>query len=318
MAQHYKTATVFGGTGFLGRQIVRGLARRGVIVKVATRVPERAYFLKPSGDPGQVVPVACDYSNAQSVQRAIEGSDYVVNCIGILFQRGRGRNFKALHTDLPGSIASLCAQSGVKRLVHISALGVEAGTSRYAKTKFAGEKAVLENFPQATILRPSVIFGEGDHFFNMFAEMSRYLPFLPLIGGGKTRFQPVFVGDVAEAAMSVLEAPRARGQIYELGGPEILTFKEIYERLFKQTGRVRALVSLPFWAAKMQAFFMGFLPNPPLTMDQVESLRSDNIVKEGALRLGDLEIQPTALSVILPVYLQTYRRGGRFSKVQEA
>ncbi|MCB9982962.1 MAG: complex I NDUFA9 subunit family protein [Rhodospirillales bacterium] len=308
-----KIATVFGGTGFVGRQVVRELAARGVIIKVATRVPERAYFLKPDGAVGQIVPVVCDYADEKSLAAAIAGSDYVINCIGVLFEKGKRQKFQKIHSDLPTAIAGLCAKAGVGRLVHFSALGVDKGTSKYAKTKLEGEKGVLANSPKATILRPSVIFGEDDSFFNMFAEMARYAPALPLIGGGKTKFQPVYVGDVARAVLAALEQPQAQGQIYELGGPDVLNFKEIYERLFRYTGRKRCLVSLPYGLAKVQASFMSVLPQPPLTRDQVESLKTDNVVSPTAQGLADLGVLPTALDVILPTYLKSYRDGGRFA-----
>lgn len=318
MTQHYKTATVFGGTGFVGRQIVRELAQRGIIVKVATRIPERAYFLKPCGAPGQVVPFGCDYSDDQSIADAVKGSDYVINCIGILFQRGKARSFQRLHVDVPARIAAAASKEGVQKLVHISALGVERATSKYAKTKLEGEQAVLSNCATATILRPSVIFGEDDNFFNMFAEMARYLPVLPLIGGGKTQFQPVYVGDVADAVMAALGGTDAEGRTYELGGPEVVSFKEIYERLFELTERRRALVGLPFFLAKVQAFFMGLLPVPPLTPDQVESLKTDSIVTPGVLGFEALGLAPTSMGVILPTYLKSYCAGGRFANIQEA
>lgn len=312
MTRNYKTATVFGGTGFVGSLVVRELAKRGIRIKIATRVPESAYFLKPSGSVGQVVPFACNYRDPASIALAISGSDYVVNCIGILAEKKKG-DFTRIHTDLPGEIAKACKNEGVKRFVHISALGIEDSTSRYAQTKLEGEKLLRKNFKTATILRPSVIFGEGDSFFNMFAEMARYLPALPLIGGGWTRFQPVFVGDVADAVMAALEREDTPGNTYELGGPEILNFREIYQRLFKFTGRTRPLVKIPFCMAKIQAFFMGAIPNAPLTRDQVESLKTDNVVSQKALNLEDLDIHPTALDLILPLYLETYRAGGRFA-----
>ncbi len=312
MTRNYKTATVFGGTGFVGSLVVRELAKRSIRIKVATRVPESAYFLKPAGSVGQVVPFACNYRDPASIALAVSGSDYVVNCVGILAEKKKG-DFTRIHTDLPAEIAKACKNEGVKRLVHISALGIEDSTSRYAQTKLEGEKLLHKNFKTATILRPSVIFGEGDSFFNMFAEMARYLPALPLIGGGWTRFQPVFAGDVADAAMAALEREDTPGNIYELGGPEILNFREIYQRLFKFTGRQRKLVKIPFCMAKIQAFFMGVIPNPPLTRDQVESLKTDNVVSQKALNLEDLDIHPTALDLILPLYLETYRAGGRFA-----
>lgn len=319
MTQNNKVATVFGGTGFVGRQVVRELAKRGVTVKVAGRVPERAYFLRPSGTVGQIVPVACDYSDPKSVAAAVEGADYVVNCIGVLYEKGKKQTFQHAHVDLPMMMAKASKKAGVKRFVHISALGVEKGTSKYAQSKLEGEQAVQKAYKEATILRPSVIFGEDDNFFNMFARLAQVFPALPLIGGGKTRFQPIFVGDVADAVMAALErAPvgddNPRGKTYELGGPAVLSFKEIYELLFKYTGQKRALISLPFFWAKIEAWFLSFMPRPLLTPDQVESLKTDNVVAEKALGLADLGISPQAMELILPTYLGLYRPGGRFAE----
>jgi len=317
MARNYKTATVFGGTGFVGTQIVRELAKLDIIVKVATRVPERAYFLKPCGAVGQVVPVQCNYSDEASIAEAVKGSDYVVNCIGVLFEKG-SQTFKRAHVDIPAAIAKACKAEDVQSFVHISALAVERGSSQYAKSKTEGEEAVLKAYPRVSILRPSVIFGEDDEFFNMFAGMASVLPALPLIGGGETKFQPVYVGDVADAAIAALSDDKAAGQIYELGGPETLSFEEIYKKLFSYTGQNPILFPLPFGMAKFQAFFMGLLPKPPLTRDQVESLKTDNVMNEGALGLQDLGITSTALDLILPKYLIRYRRGGRFGDKMSA
>ncbi|MFK7840044.1 MAG: complex I NDUFA9 subunit family protein [Bdellovibrionales bacterium] len=317
MANQYKTATVFGGTGFVGTQIVRELAKRNVIVKVATRVPERAYFLKPAGDVGQIVPFACDYSDPKSIADAIEGSDIVVNCIGVLFEKG-SQTFEKAHIDIPERIAVACRDHGAGAFVHLSALAVERGHSEYAKSKVEGEARIHKHFPDATILRPSVIFGEDDEFFNMFAGMAKFLPALPLIGGGETLFQPVFVGDVADAVMASLDDSDAVGQIYELGGPETLSFKEVYEKLFDYTGQNRLLVPLPYGLAKVQAFFLGVLPKPPLTKDQIESLKTDNVMNNDALSFEALGINPTALDIILPTYLTRYRRGGRFGDKMSA
>ena len=313
-----KVACVFGGTGFVGRQIVRELAKKGYIIKVATRVPERAYFLKPAGTVGQVVPFQCDYSDEASIASAVAGCEVVVNCIGILFEKSWKQRFQVIHAELPGLIAAVSAKAGVKNFIHLSALAIDKATSKYAKTKLEGEKAVKKAFPASVILRPSVIFGEDDAFFNMFAEMSRYAPALPLIGGGKTKFQPVYVGDVADAVMAALDEPEAQGQIYELGGPDVVTFKEIYQKLFEYTGRKRCLVSLPFGLAKVQATFMSVLPNPPLTRDQVESLKTDNVVSKKAKGLADLGVHSTAMSLILPTYLESYRAGGRFADIKSS
>ncbi len=321
MTVQNKTACIFGGSGFIGTQIVRELARLGYQIKVASRIPERAYFLKPAGAVGQVVPVPCDYS-PKAVNDVVKGCDIVINCVGILYEKKKG-DFAKIHTDLPASIAKAAQKAKAERFVHISALGVDQSSSKYAKSKFEGEKAVLKNYKTATILRPSIVFGENDNFFNMFARMAQILPALPLIGGGRTQFQPVFVGDVADAAIKAIsldgqKAENVQGQIFELGGPETLSFKEIYELLFDQIGFSRPLIPLPFFAAKIQAAFLSLLPKPLLTMDQVESLKHDNIVQKNALTLDDLEIAPTSLSLVLPHYLVQYRPGGRFGAANAA
>ncbi len=314
-----KIATVFGGTGFVGRQIVMELARRGYTIKVATRIPESAYFLKPYGAVGQVVPFACDYSDPQSILEAVKGADYVVNCIGILYERRRSK-FRKAHVDTPAMIAKACNDGGVSRFVHISALGCDKGTSKYAKSKFEGEQAVLGNFPDATLLRPSIIFGEDDGFFNMFAELSRYLPVLPLIGGGKTKFQPIYVTDVVECVIKALIEPSAKytGKTFELGGVDVIDFKEVYELLFKYTGRKRRLVPLPFFIAKIEATFLGLWPKPVLTRDQVDSLKTDNVVQIGMPNIDDFGITPKTMELILPTYLKRYRAGGRFGLAHAA
>lgn len=321
MGHHYKTATVFGGTGFIGAQIVRELARQDYTVKIATRTPESAYFLRPCGVVGQIVPLYCDYSDRKSIENAVSGSDVVINCIGLLYEKKKGA-FEKAHIEIPKDIAKACAKHDTKRFVHISSLGVHS-RSQYGKTKLEGEKAVHKAFPKATILRPSVVFGPEDEFFNMFAEMARYLPALPLIGGGKTKFQPVYVGDVADCVMSAITIQDIRedspcGKIYELGGPEVVTFRDIYEILFKYTGRRRALITLPWGLAKLQSRFMAILPKPPLTPDQVESLKDDNIVTEDALTMENLGVTPTGMAQILPAYLSYFRPGGKFAEKKSA
>ncbi len=317
MTQNQKIATVFGGTGFVGRNVVRELADLGYTVKVATRVPERAYFLKPCGTPGQIVPFPCNYNDGESMAEAVKGAQVVVNCIGILFENAR-QKFEKAHVELPAMIAAACKKANVANFIHISALGVDEARSRYAKSKLEGEKAVFSEFKSAVILRPSVIFGEDDEFFNMFAGIARVAPALPLIGGGKTRFQPVYVGDVAKAVIASIGNINAHGQIYQLGGPEVVSFREIYERLFQYTGRRRCLMSIPFPLAKVQATFLSLMPQPLLTRDQVESLKTDNVVSEGAKGLSDLGVSQTAMDVILPTYLESYREGGRFADIQDA
>ena len=317
MNSQQKIVTIFGGTGFVGRHIVRRLAKAGYTVKVATRAAERAYFLRPCGTPGQIIPLTCDFKNPASIAAAVEDANTVINCIGILYEKKRGA-FRRAHIDTPRTIAAAAREAGVKNLIHISALGIDGNKSRYPATKREGEKAVREEFPNAAILRPSVIFGPEDTFFNMFAELSRYTPALPLIGGGRTRFQPVYVGDVADAVMACINNPAASGKTFALGGPEIVTFREIYARLFKATGRKRCLISLPFGIAKIQASFLQMLPHPLLTRDQVESLKTDNIVMAGSLKLEDLGITAKSMDGILAGYLEYSRPGGHFSDKKRA
>ncbi len=318
-----KIVTVFGGSGFVGRHVVKFLAAEGYVIKVASRIPEAANFLKTAGQVGQIVPVHCDYHDPASLREVIAGSDIVVNCIGIL-NPSRRHGFQRLHVDLPAMIAEAAARENVSRFVHFSALGVDRAHSKYAQSKLAGEKAVMAACPWATILRPSVIFGAEDNFFNMFARLARFVPFLPLIGGGKTKFQPVYAGDVAHAVMAAITLPALgeadpRGKIYELGGPEIVDFREIYNLLFKCTHRTRRLVSVPFWVMKINATLMGLVPGCALiTSDQVESLKTDNVVSAGALTLAHLGIVPTGMGLVLPGYLEAYRRGGRFADKQQS
>lgn len=317
MAYSNKIATIFGGTGFIGRYIVQHLAKAGYTVKIATRVPERAYFLKTCGAVGQIVPFSCNYNDPGNIANAIQGADIVINCIGILRQKKKG-GFDRAHTEIPRAIATACTKQNIDHFIHISALGCDQATSKYAQSKKAGEQAVHKEYPQAVILRPSVVFGPEDNFFNMFAELSRYVPALPLIGGGHTQFQPVYVGDIADAVMAVINRPDSAGHIYELGGPDVMSFRDIYHYLFTITGRRRCLVSLPFGIAKIQAGFMSLLPNPPLTRDQVESLKTDSIVSEKALKLADLGVIPTAIGLIVPEYLEYCRPGGRFGDKKRA
>jgi len=303
MVQTYKTACVFGGSGFIGRQIVKRLCDAGYIVRVITRVPEHVNLWSLKGSKGRVLPVLCDYRDFQNITQAVAGCDVAVNTIGILFEKSKRQNFHALHTLLPSDIAKACQKAGVKSFVHISALGVDVGHSRYAQSKHSGEKAVMSHFKDATILRPSIVFGAEDNFFNMFAKMAKFLPFLPLIGGGKTRFQPVYVGDVADATIAALDKPEAKGTIYELGGPDVADFKTLYKIMFSYTKQPRLLVPLPFFIAKVQALFLQMMPTPLLTRDQVESLKSDNIVNADMPTLKDLGIESKSMDLILPTYL---------------
>jgi len=302
--------TVFGGSGFLGRHTVRALARAGWRIKVATRHPNRAFFLRPLGSVGQIDFVKCDVADAASVASAVKGANAVVNLTGILFEKGQ--TFADVQADGAANVAQAAAAAGAGALVHISAIGADMGSdAHYAVTKAQGEQAVREAFPKAVILRPSLIFGPEDGFFNKFAGMARILPALPLIGGGHTRFQPVFVGDVARAILAGLS--RQDGRTYELGGPSTYSFKELLQLILRETGRKRALIPLPFGIASLQAMFLQILPNPPLTMDQVRLLKRDNVVSATAPGLSDLGIAPTSVEAVIPSYLWRYRAKGEYA-----
>ena len=313
-----RTATVFGGTGFIGRYVVKGLAEAGWVVRVAVRHPAAALFLKPMGDVGQITPVAANLRDDASVAAAVAGVDSVFNLVGILYQ-SRKQRFAAVHGEGAGRVAAAAAAAGVGRLVHVSAIGANP-TSRaaYGRSKAAGEQAVLARFPTATIIRPSIVFGPEDDFFNRFARLAQLLPALPLIGGGKTRFQPVYVGDVAAAMVAANERPDAAGKTYELGGPRIYSFKELLELLLSQIQRERLLLPVPWGIARLQAGFLELLPVPPLTRDQVTLLEVDNVVAPNAAGLADLGITPTAAEIILPTYLDRFRPHGYYSRTEGA
>jgi len=323
-----RVVTVFGGSGFIGRHLVRHLAPEGAILRVAVRDPDAALFLKTAGEQGQIVPIGADITNPDLVAAAVDGADAVINLVGILSEWGR-RTFQRIHVEGASNVAQAAAAAGVKRLVHMSALGADKDSgAAYARTKAAGEEAVRAAFPEATIFRPSVVFGPEDKFFNTFAGMARLLPVLPvfgcppprvrlfsegrfvsvdLYGDGGTRFQPVYVGDVAEAIRHALTDPATKGKTYELGGPRTYTFKEIMELVLEETRRTRALAPVPFGVAMIEAWFLEKLPAPLLTRDQVTLLKRDNVVGEGAATLADLGIEATAVEAIVPTYLARYR-----------
>jgi uncharacterized protein YbjT (DUF2867 family) len=312
-----KLVTVFGGSGFLGRHVVRALARRGYLVRVACRRPDLAGFLQPLGNVGQIQAVQANLRVRWSVDRAVQDADHVVNLVGLLFESGR-QKFEAVHDFGARAIAEAARAAGAG-LTHVSALGASANSeSDYARTKAAGEKAVQETLPDAVIYRPSIVFGPEDGFFNKFANLARFSPVLPLIGGGHTRFQPIFVGDVAEAIARSVDGQVKGGQIYELGGPQELTFRQLMEETLQTIDRKRVLVSLPWWMASLQGKILGLLPNPLLTSDQVTLLKTDNIVSQEARKSGRtiaaLGIQPTTLASILPSYLWRYRAAGQFTQ----
>ena len=310
--------TVFGGSGFVGGQVVRALAKRGWRVRVAVRRPARAWDLKPQGDVGQIVAVRCDATKPDEVAAAVRGADAVINLIGVLYE-GRGRSFQALHLDASRNIAEACAAAGVDRLVQVSAIGANPESpSAYARTKAAAEMAVREVKPNAVIVRPSIVFGAGDDFLNRFAAMASTSPFLPLIGGGNTRFQPVWVGDVAEAIARTVVLPDTAGRTFELGGPAVISFEDVLKLVLRETNRRNGLLPLPFFAAKIVGAFAQLTAlvgiAPVLTQDQVVSLQADNVVSPSAEGLAALGIEPTGMDAIVPGYLWRYRRGGQFAE----
>jgi uncharacterized protein YbjT (DUF2867 family) len=312
-----KLVTVFGGSGFVGRHVVRALAKRGYRIRVACRRPDLAGHLQPLGNVGQIQAVQANVRVRWSVDRAVEGADHVINLIGILHESGR-QTFAAVQDFGARAIAEAARAQGAG-LTHISALGADpASPSVYARTKAAGEKAVFETVPGAVIFRPSIQFGPEDDFFNKFANMARYSPALPLIGG-KTKFQLAYVGDVAEAIARSVDGKVEGGKIYELGGPEVLTFRQCLEEMLKTIGRRRVLLPIPFPIASLMGSVLGILPGRMLTRDQVTMLRSDNVVSDSAAKEGrtfaGLGIQPKSIEAILPSYLWRYRPAGQFTKL---
>jgi NADH dehydrogenase len=304
-----RVATVFGGSGFIGRYVVKRLAQQGFVVRVAVRDPEAALFLKPMGAVGQVVPLYASLANEATVHRAVAGAEVVVNLVGILAE-SRTASFDAVHTEGAQRIARLCAANGVRRLIQMSAIGADpASPSRYGASKGKAEQAVLAAFPAATILRPSLVFGAEDKFFNRFAEIGRIAPFMPVIAGD-TKMQPVFVADVADAVMAAIASDATMGAVYELGGPRVWTFREILAFILQQTRRHKRLVDIPMSIARFQAGILQHVPGKPLTPDQLLMLAKDNVVSPDAFGLADLGITPTPVELIVPTYLSRYQPGG--------
>ena len=300
--------TIFGSTGFIGRYVVERLADRGARILAISRSPRsHGVHLQPLGAVGQIVVQSADLSSETALRRAVAGAAGVVNLIGILHETRR-QPFAEVHGALPGRIAAAARAEGVPRMVHISAIGANAGpASAYARSKADGERRVREAFPAATILRPSIVIGPEDGFFNRFAALARVLPALPLIGGGRTRFQPVYVGDVAGAIVAALVRDDFQGRTYELGGPQTYTFAELMRYMLQVVGRRRLLLDVPFGLARLQALFLELLPAPPLTRDQVELLKQDNVVSPGTPGLEALGITPTPIELIVPEYLARHR-----------
>jgi NADH dehydrogenase len=319
-----KLVTIFGGSGFVGRYVARRMAKQGWRVRVAVRRPNEAIFVKPYGVVGQVEPVFCNIRDDASVAQVMHGADAVVNCVGILAETGRNRFF-AVQAEGAARVARIAAEQGVGHLVHISAIGADAeSASAYSRSKAEGEAAVLSHFPGAVILRPSVVFGTEDQFFNRFASMATLSPVLPLVGAN-TRFQPVYVDDVAQAAALAAEGKAAPG-IYELGGPDIASFRELMQMMLDVIRRRRAIIGLPFWIGRIMAFGFdmlqaitaGLFSNGVLTRDQVKNLARDNVVAGDARGFSDLGIEPVAMGSVLPDYLWRYRPSGQYSDIKES
>ena len=313
--------TIFGGTGFVGRQVVRSLAKQGFRVRVAARNVGRGYRLRMLGDVGQIEVVQANLRNPASVARALDGAEACVNLVGILYERGR-QGFQGLHYMGARTVAEAAAARGITRLVQMSAVGAdEASSSKYARTKAMGEAALRAAVPTAVILRPSVMFGPEDDFFNRFAAMANFSPALPLPGGGATRFQPVYVGDVAAAVARVLTDPDCAGRTYELGGPGVFTFRELMAFVLRETGKARLLLPLPWPIAGIigrVAALSAIVGIPPvLTADQVEALRSDNVVADSAAGFAELGVTPRSIEAIAPSYLYRYRKGGQYAATPE-
>jgi NADH dehydrogenase len=314
--QSSKIVTVFGGSGFLGRHVVRALAKRGYRVRIAVRRPELAGFMQPQGGVGQIFPVQANLRHDWSIERAIEGADAVVNLVGILYETSK-QSFESVHRDGAEAIAKATAKAGLKNLVQISAIGADLESdSDYARTKAEGENAVLANVPEAVIVRPSLLIGPDDDFFNKFAEMSRFSPALPLFGGGETKFQPAFVGDVAEVIARAVDGELEAGQTYELGGPDEKSFKELLEIMLNETQRKRLLLPMPFSVATAVAWWAEMLPTPALTCDQVTLLKTDNVVSDAAKSAGrtfeGLGMKAQSVEAVVGSYLWSYRPAGQY------
>ena len=315
-----KLAVVFGGSGFVGRHTVRALARNGWRIRAAERRPDLAGHLQPLGAVGQIMPIQANIRFPASVARAVAGADCVVNCVSVLASSG-AQTFDALNIEGARAVAKAAREAGVKRLIHISAIGADLqSNANYARTKAEGERAVLEEFPEAIIMRPSIVFGPEDQFFNRFGAMSVISPFLPLIGGGKTKFQPVFVGDLAAAIKAAAEGAGDPGKVYEIGGPAVLSFRELLDKTKQWAGRDRTYLPLPFWLAKLQALMTWPLPNAvrPITVDQVRMLAVDNVVSEQATADGRTIaafglVQTTPIESQVPGYLERFKPHGQFN-----
>lgn len=308
-----KIATIFGASGFIGRHLIRRLTKKDFRIVAATRSPYLHGYLKPLGNPGQIDLEKVDLFDEERLRTLIKNSDVVINLVGILYETKK-QKFEDIHAKFPNLLSKLCSKLNIEKFVHISALGInETVSSQYMQSKLKGEKNILNNFNRSIILRPSIIFGPEDKFFNQFASLAEFFPALPLIGGGLTYFQPIYVGDIAKSIVAVLEKEKINNNIYELGGPQTFTFKELMKILLKQIKKKRFLVPIPFSFAKFQAQILQLLPKPLLTTDQVEMLKYDNIVSNHYPTLKDLKINPKTIESVLPDYIWRFRKGGQFA-----
>ena len=312
MQNNQKIIAIFGAGGFLGKYLMRQLTKLDYRVKVATRNPYLKGYLKPLGNPGQIELFKTNIFDPEDVKQVLKNCDLAINLVGILYET-RKQKFNQIHSQFPYLLSNLCNEFGIKNLVHISALGIkEKHVSKYMQSKLQGEKNIQDIFKPSVILRPSVIFGPEDKFFNTFASIVQFSPVLPLIGGGRTKFAPIYVGDVAKAIVKSLELNNSQPKVYELGGPEDYSFKELMEILLAEIKKKRFLISIPWGFAKFQSYFLQMLPNPLLTPDQVELLKHSNVVSGDYPTLKDLGITGTAIQSILPKYIYRFRSGGQF------
>jgi NADH dehydrogenase len=312
MQNNQKIIAIFGAGGFLGKHLMRQLTKLDYRVKVATRNPYLKGYLKPLGSPGQIELFKTNIFNENDVKKVLRNCDLVINLVGILFETKK-QKFKQVHSQFPLLLSKLCNEEKIKKLVHISALGVkENHTSEYMQSKLKGEKNIKDTFQSSVILRPSVVFGPEDKFFNTFASLAQFSPILPLVGGGKTKFAPIYVDDVAKAIVKAVELHNSETKIYELGGPENYSFKELMEILLIEIKKKRLLVNIPFGLAKFNSYFLQMMPNPLLTPDQVELLKFDNLVSGNYPTLNDLGIMGTPIQNILSKYIYRFREGGQF------
>ena len=312
MQNNQKIIAIFGAGGFLGKHIMRELTKLDYRVKVATRNPYLKGYLKPLGNPGQIELFKTNIFDTQDVKKVLNNCHLVINLVGILYETQK-QKFNHIHVQFPYLLSNLCKEFGIKNLVHVSALGVkENNLSKYMQSKLQGEKNIQDIFKQSVILRPSVVFGPEDKFFNTFASIAQFSPVLPLIGGGKTKFAPIYVGDIAKTIVKVLELNNSKPKIYELGGPENYSFKELMKILLSEIKKKRFLIPIPFSVAKFQSYFLQMMPNPILTPDQVDMLKYNNIVSGAYPTLKDLGITGTPIQSILPKYIYRFRTGGQF------